>query len=114
MDYLCSPLTLEQIKILDPKIGFAGALKRIIDDHFPLHLSAAVQHYQYYKSVQYKSQKEIQRLKKKEYRYMEKAIGELSGLENANILGRLIPHKTEILNDLAINRYESGHLLSLL
>jgi hypothetical protein len=114
VDYFCSPLTPEQIEILDPKIGFAEALKRIIDDHLPIHLSAAVQRYQYYKSVQYKSQKEIQRLKEKEYRYMEKAIGELSGLENANILGRLVPHETEILQDLAINRYESSHLLSLL
>jgi hypothetical protein len=55
VDYHCPPLTPEQIEILDPKIGFAGALKRIIDDHLPIHLSAAVQRYQYYKSVQYKS-----------------------------------------------------------
>jgi hypothetical protein len=114
MDYHCPPLTPEQIKILDPKIGFAEALKRIINDHLPIHLSAAIQRYQYYKSVQYKSQKEIQCFKEKEYCYMEKAIGELSGLENANVLGRLIPHETEILQDLAIHRYESDHLLSLL
>jgi hypothetical protein len=114
MDYYCPPLTPEQIEIFDPKIGFAEALKRIINDHLPLHLSTAVQRYQYYRSVQYKSQKEIQRLKEKEYRYMEKAIGELSGLENANILGRLVPHETEILQDIAIDRYESGQLLSLL
>jgi hypothetical protein len=114
VDYFCPPLTPEQIEILDPKIGFADAVKRIIDDHFPLHLSAAIQRYQYFKHVQYKSQKEIQRLKEKEYRYMEKAIGELSGLENANVLGRLVPHEHEILQHLADDQYESGHLLSLL
>jgi hypothetical protein len=114
VDYFCPPLTPEQIEILDLKTGFAGVLTRIIDDHLPLHLSVAIQRYQYYKSIQYKSQKEMQRLKEKEYCYMEKAIGELSGLENTNILGHLIPHETEILHDLAIDRYESSHLLSLL
>src|ERR1700679_1131328 len=52
VDYFCLPLTPEQIEILDPKIGFARALKLIIDDHLPLHLSAAIQCYQYYKSIQ--------------------------------------------------------------
>ena len=114
VDYFCPPLTPEQIEILDPKIGFAGALKRIIDDRLPLHLSAAVQRYQYYKSVQYKSQKEMQRLKEKEYRYMEKAIGELSELESANILGRLVPYENEVCEDIAMDQYESGHFVSLL
>ncbi|KAI0268433.1 hypothetical protein BGY98DRAFT_938225 [Russula aff. rugulosa BPL654] len=55
--------------------------------------------YQYYRETQYAIQASIKSLREKEMRYMEQAIGTLSELENANILGRLLAHDGDVVKE---------------
>jgi hypothetical protein len=112
--YLCPSLNPEQIQLLDPSVDFAPAVRRVIDDQFPIHLSAAFVRYQFYRRAQYMAQRHIRQLKEREYKYMEKAIGVLSQMENANIIGRLCAHEDEILHQLAVDQQEPDHFLRLL
>jgi hypothetical protein len=112
--YLCPSLNPEQIQLLDPSVDFAPAVRRVIDDQFPIHLSAAFVRYQFYRRAQYMAQRHIRQLKEREYKYMEKAIGVLSQMENANVIGRLCAHEDEILHQLAVDQQEPDHFLRLL
>jgi hypothetical protein len=85
--YTTPLLTPEQILLLDPAEGHAQAVQQVVEDQFPLHLSAALKCYHFYKCSQYQVQHHIHLLKEREYRYMEKALGILKQLENANVLG---------------------------
>jgi hypothetical protein len=72
--YHCPSLTLEQIKLLDPTEGHAQAVRQVVEDQFPLHLSAAFKHYHFYRRQQYYLQHHARLLKAKEEKYTEKAI----------------------------------------
>ena len=98
--YVSPAITPEQLHLLDTKEPFADAVNHIINEYFPLNLSAAVRQYQYYRETEYAIQCTIRTLQDKEMRYIEKAIGVLSELENANVLGCLLAHSQEITDCL--------------
>ena len=100
VDYICPPLTQEQLSIFDRDSPFADAVNRIINEQMPLHLSAAIRRYQHHKDAQYSAQRQIRDLQDQEQRYLERAMCVLSELENTNVLGRLIAHGDEILHSL--------------
>jgi hypothetical protein len=107
VDYPCPALTPEQLTFLDAKAPFACGVNRVINEYFPLHLSAGVRQYQYYQEAKYAMQHiqsrlegQLQRAKDKEYKYLEKAMCVLSDLERANVLGRLLAHESVVEDDL--------------
>jgi hypothetical protein len=100
MDHLCPPLTPEQLTLLDTQAPFAFAITKIVDNYFPPDLAAGVRQYQFYKDTQYALQASVKSLQDKETRYLEGAMEVLSGLENANVLGRLLAHEDIISADL--------------
>ena len=100
VDYLCPPLTPEQIPIFDTTASYANALNNVINTYFPFDLSAGIRQYQHYKETQHAIQASIKALQEKEMRYMEKAIEVLSDLENTNVLGCLLAHNDEIRQEL--------------
>ena len=103
MDYLCPPLTAEQMQVLNRDEPFADAVNKVIDDYFPLDLAAGVMQYRYYKETQYAIQKTTHHLQDKEMKYLEKATEVLSELENANVLGRLLAHLDVLAMELDAN-----------
>ena len=109
VDYFCPPLTPGQLRILDHKQPFAYAVNKVINEYFPLHLSASIRQYQYYKDTQYSIQQAIRHLQEKNMCYMEKAIGILTGLENANVIGRLLAHSDILAMELAPNPAANAH-----
>jgi hypothetical protein len=112
--YLCPSLTPEQILLLDPAEDFAPAIRKVIDDQFPIHLSAAFVRYQFFKRAQHHAQKTIRLLQDREYRYSERALGVLTQLENANVLGRLCAHEDEVLHELHAAQQLNGRFLQFL
>src|SRR5258708_36251284 len=101
VDYPTQPLSLNQITLLDPKQPFAPALDKVIQEHLPYDLVAAINQYRYYKDLQYKAQGKNQEFRNKGMKYLERAMEVLSDLENANVLGRIWPaYEDEILQNL--------------
>ena len=100
VDYFVPSMTPEQIGLLDAQSPCANAINKVLNTYFPYHISAAVRQYQYFKETQYAIQRTIKHLQNKEQRYLEKAVGLLSELENANFLGRLMAHGDVIIEDL--------------
>jgi hypothetical protein len=80
------------LHLLDVDTPYADAVNHIINNYFPYDLSARVCQYQYYKEKQYKVQRHIKDLQQQEMGYLEKAMGLLLELENANVLGHLLAH----------------------
>ena len=108
VDYPCPSLTPDQIAIFDGISPLAPGVNRVINNYFPIHLSAEVRRYQYLKEAQYDAQHRIKALKdqiaraeEREQRFLERAMCSLDDLEKANILGRLIAHSTEVHADLS-------------
>jgi hypothetical protein len=60
--YYCPALTPDELTIFDSKAPFADAVNKVINEQFPLHLSAAVRRYQHFKEAQYTVQTTIRRL----------------------------------------------------
>jgi len=112
--YHCPALTPEQIQILDPTEGHAQAVRQVVEDQFPLHLSAALKRYHFFKRQQYHLQRHVRILKEREYRYTEKAIEVLSQLENANVLGRLCAHENDLLTQLTADHKRPDIFLEVL
>jgi hypothetical protein len=61
VDYLCPPLTPDQLAILDSRAPFAEAVNKIINQNFPLHISAAIKQYQHLQEKKYSAQQHIRR-----------------------------------------------------
>ena len=104
-DYVNPIITPEQLRLLDPHEPFADVINHVINTYFPLDLSAAVRQYQYFRETKYAIQCTIRTLQDKEMHYVEKAVGVLSDLESANVLGRLLAHSPEI-EDRLFNTYK--------
>src|SRR5712692_2126388 len=99
--YPTPSLTPNQITLLDPKQPFAPALDKVIQEHLPYNLVAAINQYCYYKDLQYKAQGKNQEFCDKGIKYLECAMEVLSDLENANVLGRIyLAYEYEILENL--------------
>jgi hypothetical protein len=88
-------------------------VNKVINEQFPLHLSAAVRRYQHFKEAQYTVQTTIRRLQEREQAFLEKATCVLSEMENANVLGRLYAHKEEIFHSLTANQMAAAHFLQI-
>jgi hypothetical protein len=101
VDYLCPPLTYDQIQVLNPNAPFAGAINAVLRDHCPLDLVAGVQQYRHYKRTQLAIQQVANEMRRKEMKYLEKSIEVLGELENANVLGRILAHLDVIATHLA-------------
>jgi hypothetical protein len=112
--YTTPHLTPEQILLLDPAEGHAQAVRQVVEDHFPLHLSTALKCYHFYKRSQYQVQHHIRLLKEREYKYTEKALDILEQLESANVVGQLRTHEDDILSQLAVEQKKSDSFLNLL
>jgi hypothetical protein len=97
VDYICLVITLPQQRLLDMDTPYANAVNHVINNYFPYDLSAGVWQYQFYKEKEYQVQRRIRDLQQQEMHYLKKAVGLLSELENANVLGRLLAH-TEIIH----------------
>jgi hypothetical protein len=103
----------DQLAILDSRAPFAEAVNKIINQNFPLHISAAIKQYQHLQEEKYSTQQHIRRLQEREYKYLEKAMCVLSELENANILGRIVAHDDDILDCLAADHHAAGQFLKI-
>src|SRR6267154_1531324 len=114
VDYICPPLTQEQLSIFDRDSPFADAVNRIINEQMPLHLSTAIRRYQHHKDTQYSAQQQIHDLQDQEHRYLERAMCVLSELENANVLGRLMAHGDEILHSLTSDQAAAGRFCRIM
>jgi hypothetical protein len=112
--YATPHLTPEQILLLDPAEGHAQAVRQVVEDHFPLHLSTALKRYHFYKCSQYQTQHHIRLLKERENKYTDKALDILEQLESANVVGRLCAHEDDILGQLAVKQKKSDSFLNLL
>jgi hypothetical protein len=108
VDYICPPLTPDQLAIFDSRSPLAEAVTKVINQKFPLHLSAAIKRYQHFQEEKYSSQQHIHRLQEREYKYLEKAMCVLSDLENANVLGRIIAHGDDIWHSLTTDQRAAG------
>ena len=114
VDYYCPPFTPDQITLLDATAQHAHAFTAVVDEKFPIDLSAALRRYQYLKEEQYTAQAKVKQFQEREMRYLKKAVCVLSELESANFLGRLIPYEDEILHHLTHDQlitYDFFHLL---
>jgi len=101
VDYPTPSLSPNQITLLDPKQPFAPALDKVIQEHLPYDLVAAINQYCYYKDLQYKAQGQNKEFHDKGMKYLECTMEVLSDLENANVLGRIWPaYQDEILENL--------------
>jgi hypothetical protein len=114
VDYICLPLTPDQLAVLDSRSPFAKAVNKIINQKFPLHLSAAIKRYQHFQEEKYCAQQHIQRLQEQEYKYLEKAMCVLSELENANVLGCIIAHGDEILHSLTADQRAANQFTKIM
>ena len=113
VDYFCPSLTPDQLAILDSRSPFAEAVNKIINQKFPLHISAAIKRYQHFQEEKYSSQQHIHRLQEREHKYLEKAMCVLSELENANVLGRIVAHDDDILDSLAADHRTARQFLKI-
>jgi hypothetical protein len=100
VDYTCPSIITEQQGLLNPNASFADAINHIINNFFPYDLAATIHQYQYFRETQYAIQASIHHLQEKEMRYLKHAVGTLSELENANVLGRLLAHDGDIVEYL--------------
>src|SRR5260370_15323874 len=101
VDYPTQPLSPNEISHLDPKQRYTSARDKVIQEHLPYDLVAAINQYCYYKDLQYKAQGKNQEFRNKGMKYLEHAMEVLSDLENANVLGRIYPaYEYEILENL--------------
>jgi hypothetical protein len=114
VDYYCPPITPEQMIILDAKAPFANVVNKILNDKFPLVISAAVRRYQYYQEEKYAAQAKIRRLQERENQCLEKAMCVLSDLENTNILGRLACFEDEVYHDLTHDQIAAHEFLKVI
>src|SRR5882757_7161019 len=114
VDYICPPLTQEQLSIFDRDSPFTDVVNRIINEQMPLHLSAAIRHYQHHKDAQYSAQQQIRDLQDQEQRCLERAMCALSELENANVLGCLLAHGDEILHSLTADQSAAGRFCRIM
>jgi hypothetical protein len=108
VDYHCPPMTPDQMYLIDPDAPFASAVNRVLNDKFPLVLSAAVRRYQYFREEQHAAQLKIANLQEKEMDCLEKAMCELHELERSNLLGRLALYEDEILDALTYDQESAG------
>ena len=104
VDYPCPTLTPEQLMLLSPELEWFVALQKTLDTDFPIHISAGARRYFFYKRLQYSMQQKIKTLQHHEMAYMEKVMGELSELENTNIMGHLVAAQPNFLHHLTHNQ----------
>jgi hypothetical protein len=88
-------------------------VNKIINQKFPLHISAAIKRYQHFQEEKYSAQQHIRRLQEREHKYLERAMCVLSDLENANVLGRIVAHDDDILDSLAADHHAAGLFLKI-
>jgi hypothetical protein len=93
-------VTPNKITVLDHLAPFANAVNNVIISQFPIHIGAALWHYQYYKEVQYHASKNFCHIRDKAMKYQEKAVCVLSELENANFLGCLLSNFNKLKKQL--------------
>ena len=100
VNYPCPTLTPEQLTLLSPDSEWFGALQKTLDTDFPIHISAGVRRYFFYKKLQHNAQQKVKALQRHEMAFLEKAMGELSELENTNIVGHLVAAQPNFLHHL--------------
>ena len=100
VDYFCPPLTPLETTLLDPEGCCASAVNKVLKEHAPVDLIAGIQQYRHYRDTQYCIQSCANQLCQKELQYLEKAMEVLSGLENANVVGRIMAHNDVMIEEL--------------
>ena len=113
VDYFCPPLTPLEITLLDPEGCCASAVNKVLREYAPIDLIASIQQYHHYRDTQYSIQSCANQLRRKELQYLEKAMEVLSGLENANIAGRIMAHNDVMMKELADTPGAIPHYLEI-
>ena len=86
--------------LLDPEGCCASTVNKVLKEHAPVDLIASIQQYRHYRDTQYRIQLCANHLCRKELQYLEKAMEVLSGLENANVVGRIMAHNDIMMEEL--------------
>ena len=113
VDYLCPPLTPLELTLLDPNGPCATIVNRVLKEYALIDLIASVQQYCHYKKTWYSIQHVTNHFQQKEIQYLEKAMEVLSGLENANIVGRIMAHNDIMMEELANRPRAVPHYLEI-
>ena len=113
VDYYCPPLTPLEMTLLNPEGCCASAVNKVLKEHAPIELIASIQQYRHYWDTQYRIQLCTNHLCRKEMQYLEKAIEVLSGLENANVVGRIMAHNDVMMEELTETSGAVPHYLEI-
>jgi hypothetical protein len=100
--------------LLDPEGCCASTVNKVLKEHAPIDLIASVQQYCHYRDTQYHIQATANHLRKKEMQYLKKTMEVLSGLENANILGRIMAHNDVMMQELTETAGAVPHYLGII
>ena len=59
VDYICPPLTLDQLCLLDNNTPYVDTINNVINNYLPYNVSYGIRQYQYFKEKQYATQRHI-------------------------------------------------------
>ena len=95
VDYACPVLTAEQQRILRSDEIFAPIINYIVEEHCPPDLKAGIINYRYHDNARHALETRVKDLNDRAMQHLEKAMQALDFLEQANVLGRIVPHADE-------------------
>jgi hypothetical protein len=117
VSYFCPPSTHSETSLL-LESPYAEVISKVVDQRFPIALSAGLKQYQHHKRKQYDAQakarvlrERLTRLQNRENGALEAAVGVLSEMENANFMGRLFCVEDEVLHQLAHHPIHADHFI---
>jgi hypothetical protein len=117
VSYFCPPSTHSETSLL-LESPYAEVISKVVDQRFPIALSASLKQYQHFKQKQYDAQAKaralrecLTHLQKRENDALEAAVGVLSEMENANFMGRLFCVEDEVLHQLAHHPIHADHFI---
>jgi hypothetical protein len=117
VSYFCPPSTHSETSLL-LESPYAEVISKVMDQRFPIALSAGLKQYQHFKQKQYDAQAKaralrecLTRLQNRENNALEAAVGVLSEMENANFMGRLFCVEDEVLHQLAHHPIHADHFI---
>jgi hypothetical protein len=117
VSYFCPPSTHSETSLL-LESPYAEVISKVVDQRFPIALSAGLKQYQHHKQKQYDAQakahvlrERLTRLQSRENAALEAAVGVLSEMENANFMGCLFCMEDEVLHQLTHHPIHADHFI---
>jgi hypothetical protein len=115
--YYCPPAPPTELSLLTEH-PFADAVTKVVDNHFPVALKAALKQYQHYQEEKYLAQAKAVRLERRlerahnqEDKALEKAMCVMSAMERANFMGRLFAEEESVIHELTAYPRNSDHFI---